>query len=327
MGGNAIKNTETRRYGSNEYFDLCKDVLCKLNSFSCNNSKIKVIPAYRSKESFGDMDVLISMQHEISHADLKKAFSCNEIVKNTDVTSFDYKQFQIDLIYVPEEQFDYSYSYFSFNDLGNLVSKCLRPFGLKHGHRGLTLPLREGDQQYAEILITLDHSAALEFVGLDSKQFQSGFDTLEDIFDFVSKSPYYSPEHYKLENISSIGRVRDKKRSTYSAFLQYGQRYSGPVFAGFKNKVDQLHLIFQAFPDALNRYEQVQKEHAAALYVKNKFNGNLVAQITGLTDRELGLFMRFLRQKFYFQQAFLTTASEETIFNNIKSELQNFRLR
>ena len=57
MGGNALKNTETRRYSEDEYFAIQPKIFNKLMLIE-QGSSCYLIPAYCSKTSFGDMDIL-----------------------------------------------------------------------------------------------------------------------------------------------------------------------------------------------------------------------------------------------------------------------------
>jgi len=171
---------------------------------------------------------------------------------NGGVTSFDYKGFQIDLIHTTHEKFDYALSYFSWNDCGNLVGKLAHRFGLKHGHDGLFLSLHDGHNKFGSILLTENHDDTLKFLGLDVKKFKNGFDNLEEIFAFVAASPNYSPDWYLLENITSAGRIRDKKRDTYRKFLEFGAAYTGPRAAKIVNKNDCLDLIFKPEYDPIS---------------------------------------------------------------------------
>lgn len=102
MGGNALKNCYTRRYSSNEYHNLKRQVLTKLihkNSFVI---LAKVIPVYRNKESFGDMDILYSTidNNPLTIEDVKHAFPfTKEIVRNTDCISFEHNELQQYLLF------------------------------------------------------------------------------------------------------------------------------------------------------------------------------------------------------------------------------------
>jgi hypothetical protein len=82
---------------------------------------------------------------------------------------------------------------------------------------------------------------------LDSNRYKEGFDELSDIFEFVSKSPYFNPDKYKLENISSKGRVRDKKRTTYQEFLKYCDTLTGKYWVSNEDKTVYLEHIFFHF--------------------------------------------------------------------------------
>ncbi len=172
MGGNALKNTLTRRYDVKEYHNLSEELINKFDSLLY--SKIEVIPAYSNKESFGDMDILYSTHDNkpIDKENFVSIFEPNELVQNSNVISLDYKQLQIDFIHTTQEEFDYALNYFSFNDCGNLIGKCVRQFGLKHGHNGLILPLRDGNNMFGEVVLTLDYNKGLEFLGFDVNRYK-----------------------------------------------------------------------------------------------------------------------------------------------------------
>ena len=308
MGGNALKNTNTRRYNADEYNALVNEVVDKLPQYLW---RIAVIPAYRSKESYGDMDVLIDTLVDVD--EIRSIFNPNEVVKNGDVISFDYKEFQIDLIFSPEAEFNYALSYFSYNDLGNLIGKLAHKLGLKHGHSGLVLPIRNGENKFADILLTTDHDETLRFLGLDPEVFHEGFDNLTEIFEYVATSPYFDPESYKLENLNAVGRMRDKKRSTYNLFLKFCESYEGSRFVGNKDKTVYYEKIFDAFPVAKYEFATAVARVALLQLAATKFNGELVQEWTGLSGKDLGWFMRDLRQKFELSPEMVVTSSEDKI--------------
>lgn len=317
MGGNALKNTTTRRYSADEYFVVVEEVQQKLHAGIGAVERSNVLEAYRTKQSFGDADILYSTLpgQGINVADIQRVFNPNEIVKNGDVISFDYKELQIDLIYSPADCYYYALSYFAFNDLGNLVGKLTKRFNLSHGHKGLYLPLRDGSNMFDSILISHDHSATLKFVGLNPDTFAAGFDTLDEIFNFVSTSPQYNPEIYALENIGAAGRIRDKKRDTYRKFLEFGANYTGSVipYAKGADKSIFLERIFKAFPDALPRFKEAVHKLTIQRAVKEKFNGSMVSEMTKLKGEDLGHFMKLLKEDFNFTPELLLFLSPEQI--------------
>ena len=292
MGGNALKHTQTRRYALQEYTELYNALSVRLNSM-LGPHKQALIPAYREKTSFGDMDIVYDGPR-LSVDDVEREFSPNEIVKNGDVISFNYDQLQIDLINT--KTFDYSLCYFSYNDLGNLIGKLARRAGLKHGHNGLFLPLRLAEHYQVDIPVTTDYSAALEFLDLSPERFRQGFDTLQDIFDYVAGSRYFNPDAYKLENLNNIARVRDRKRSTYREFLKYCETAKPGSHAAKVDTVLYLPQIFDAFPDVRPRFMAEVAEMQVYCAAKDKFNGDVVTKLTGLTGKRLGEFIQYTKK-------------------------------
>lgn len=326
MGGSALKNTPTRRYKKAEYVALTEEILEKLDDYFYDSSELigyEVIPAYNEKETFGDMDIIYTTYDNIPlTVDIfTKLFAPKEIIRNSNVTSLEFKEFQIDFIHSPVGEFDYALSYFSYNDCGNLVGKLARRFGLKHGHGGLVLPLRDGNNMFGEVTLALDHDRTLAFLGLDVDQFNAGFDNLSQIFEFIAASPHYNPDDYKLENVSSAGRVRDKKRETYQKFLAFGENWKGERIPKVDDKSIYLERIFQEFPGAHSEYKQKMYELATQKFIKDKFNGDLVSEWTGLSEKELGLFMRKLRDDFYFKPENIVYLSVDQLKNRVMEKI------
>lgn len=324
MGGLALKNTFTRRYQAEEYFSLTREVNSLLVQIY-EIDRIEVIPAFHEKESFGDMDVLYNTTHNsaVTIDTIKKVFQPNEIVRNGEVISFDYKELQIDIIHSPYDSFDYALHYFSWNDTGNLVGKLAHQMGLKHGHRGLVLPLRDGDNKFADVTITLDPEKTLIFLGLDHDKFRDGFRNLQEIFEFVTASPYYNPENYKLENLNTIARVRDRKRETYRKFLEYGETWTGTPFPKVEDKSVFLQKIFEFFPEAYPEYKDAMQKLAMQKFVKEKFNGNIVSDYTGLNDKQLGAFMQELKKDWYFSNENIVYLTDKQLWDRVMEKFDD----
>lgn len=322
MGGNALKNIETRRYDLDEYNQVSDLVLRKLVYGIDSVCRVSPIVSYAEKKTFGDLDVLYSMDPDTRPMAeyVRDLFSPDEIVVNGSVVSFNVNQLQVDLIRVPIEQFDYAESYFAYNDLGNLIGKLAHKFGLKHGHAGLQLPVRNNHHIHGTVLLTLDHDRTLRFLGLDPATFRNGFRTLDEIFAYVSSSPHYNPAFYELAHLNAIARIRDKKRSTYRAFLEYGEQWTGPVSEMLADKSEYLELIFEHFPEALPDYTRIIEQREFSAQVAEKFNGKLVASVTGLSGKELGTFIMNLRKMWWFAGHQLIGRRPDEIVDKIHSE-------
>lgn len=221
MGGNALSHC-TRRYQRQEYFELTKKLQSALEQIT--NTRVALIPAYTSKESFGDADFLVKTKPDVDVLGLiKNQFNDSEFVKNGNVLSIAMEELQVDLIATDGLYFQSSLDYFSYNDLHNLTGRLLHKLGIKHGHKGLSLVVRHKDRS-DHILkeIFLEHmfakEKAYEILGLDVNFIP---ETEDDIYKFVASSKFFDPDIFLLENRNNDSRTRDKKRKIYNGFLEW----------------------------------------------------------------------------------------------------------
>jgi hypothetical protein len=293
MGGNAFTKEFpdcNRRYSAKEYFDLCVEVLPLLQQVS---TKFDVIPAYGSKESFGDMDVLCIAKGQWDIARLKQVFNTDKVIHNGPCWSLIYKDFQIDLIMSNQAEYACALSYFSFNDYGNLRGKVVHKFGMKFGHDGLTLPIRTEHHIIGEIVLSRDPDEINQIFGFVGDDFE----TLEDMFDAVIGSPYFNPAIFAFEEMNCVARIRDKKRSSYNAFLKYIDNHvpTKPYYQFIKDKSVYLEMIFELFPHARPEYDAIMERKRKTELAATLFNGTIITEYTGLSGKELGAFIKHLR--------------------------------
>ena len=306
MGGRALKNTETRRYQRDEYYRLETEVLYALRG-AFPGRIMDAIPAYAGKESFGDMDVLIESDGmTVNVRDILQAtFSPNEIIKNGSCYSFDYKQLQIDLILTPIEIFNTSLVYFSFNDLGNLMGRIYHKMGLKYGHEGLTYAVYDDDDTDNTRLIDVidvsrNHDLIFSIAGYSYSRWLRGFKNLEEIFEFAVDTPYFNYGIFDLENRNHRSRVRDKKRPTYTSFLEWAKdkpaRYDWGDMTDHTDRKAFLPRINQFFPHFQAKYDDVIARNEERKHIRAMYNGETISELTRYREKDLGLFMSYLKK-------------------------------
>lgn len=282
MGGNVFKSEyEVLRLEKNEYFKYVNEVMSLLSQFY-TNKELHVTQAIRSKEDFGDMDVIVKGSSKRVEVENFLTSSNYPFVKNGDVTSFLYKSFQIDLIFTNEDHYEYSCNYFDWNDLGNLVGRISKQLGFKHGHDGLHYVLRNDDRIIKEFLLTTSYLDVIHLLGLDKLKFKKGFDSYEDLFEFVLSSPYFNPEIFKLENLNNINKVRDRKRKTYNLFLKYIEDKSYNKLDGFQRKLtykEKEEFVFSKFPKIRQEVETLKFKVELDNQIKERINGCIIMQL------------------------------------------------
>jgi hypothetical protein len=82
--------------------------------------------------------------------------------------------------------------------------------------------------------------------------------------------------------------------------------------------------IFDFFPGAREQFRQVMADLAMKKMAKEKFNGDVVSEITGLVDRELGEFMKTLRNLFWFRPENLIYSTDSQIRERIEAHFKKW---
>lgn len=292
--------------------------------------------AYANKPDFGDLDILVEGGPDYDPARMAEALQATEVVPNSDVTSIGVLVpegvFQVDLIKIPAETFDFAARYFGLNDFGNLVGRIARQFGTQFGHLGLRYAIRDPDNHHnliEEVSITTDFDTALTLLGYDAARYEAmrstaQFRTLDDIFRFVVSTPYANREIYQLENRNHADRIRDAKRATYNAFLAWlDEQPAGAVPAypwrGQEQRNAFLQTAFRQLPEFKERYDSALARWTRKKQVKLQFNGALAAAATGLSGKALGELMTRVAASFPDQNTF------ETFFIEASPEAVNAR--
>jgi hypothetical protein len=327
MGGQALKNTFTRRYNKDEFDLLTPIVKEKLEKYF---KKVYLIQGHRNKETYGDADFLVLIDdNELNiNTILNDEFFTKEIFKNGNIYSFEYKEFQIDLILTTQSKWETSINYFNWSDLGNLIGKVAHKFGLKWGFEGLVYVYRTDGKVLGNINVSKDYREVLTFLGFDSDRYDLGFKNLDEIFDYVTSSKYFNPWMFDFETLNRINRERDQKRTTYANFVKHvtpmkeiGQ---DAYFYFYPNKSVYLGHIDFNFPGFLKEYNELEIIENRRLKVKSIFNGKLVMEAyPNLKGQALGnalhKFENAFASKYEFEESILT-------INNTKSVILQFKL-
>lgn len=318
MGGNALKNVETRRYNRDEYFQLVDSVVEQLRSLpSFQDRNMAVIPAYGNKESFGDMDLLVAsdnLDHRIWD-EIRSIFHPQDFVRNGPVTSFDVEQFQIDLILTPQRFFDSHLAYYSFNDLGNLMGRVAYGAGFRYG--GVGLEYRVYDSRYENthigtVQLTSDPLEAMAFLGYDPVRFGKGFLTKQDIFEYVISSPLTYMDFFDLDKRSYKARVRDAKRVTYSEFLEWVSLQDINVTPPSNHRDVQFERACAVFPDFRAKCEEVKRQYQKGIDAKAALTVRDVAEWKGWTLEEAGPWFGRFKQQWDSMEAYQEWALRST---------------
>lgn len=288
MGGKAL-GFESIRLQKEDFLRTEKEIVTVLLEIFDT-----VLPTvyYKSKESFGDLDLIVPRPVPDDILDwLKKRFSSKVVVyngeslKNAMSISFDYQEFQTDLIFVHPDNLDIAHFYYSYNDLNNYVGRIAAQYGMKFGFNGLFYETPEDD-----FLISKDREKIYTFLGFDYKRYETGFETLDEIFQYIIFSKYFNTEIYQLENLNHINRTRNLKRPNYIKFLDYlTENNLKGGYEKYPSKEDAIKEIAAFFPEANLEWQLLQQSNRFLRREKLKdiLNSNLVKDFLQLSNWEI----------------------------------------
>jgi hypothetical protein len=326
MGGNLFN---TKKLSKDEYLDLECLATTKLNSYGIPFS---LIPYYKNKDSFGDLDILVDFTDVCNrlagirvHEVFERLFNTENYYKNGNVHSIKYLDSQVDFINVPKDKFAINQFYFSYNDLNNLVGKLARRLNCKLGNNGLYYKHYTKDKsKKVEWFLSDNPRDIYTFLGLDYDKYLEGFNNLVDIFEFVFSSKLIYPESFRV--LSHKDRVRDTKRTTYKEFLKYldlREPASIECIPRLPTNIPQYvdDYFHSSIEQKISVFEENQYRNRL---LKDTFNGKLVSNITGLTDKELGAFMKVVRDKIRLFNIDLSTWTKEQATYHIMKEFNNY---
>ena len=189
-----------------------------------------------------------------------------------------------------------------------IIGKIFRAyFGIRFGHRGLDMAIQDEFNKLGEIYLTNDIRIIHELLKLNHNKCLEGFDTLESMFDWVCSSPYFNKNIFSYDNMNSTDSIRERKRTTYEKFLEYIEsRNNLPSYEyqdyslkyGYSIKQPQFdNIIVPMFPHVVEEYNAILDKHSTNKLFKEKFNGKIINELTGLSDKELGHFISYAKEQ------------------------------
>ena len=321
MGGKALNKygVFTERKNSEEFnrigYEIKKQVYIDLKL------QPAIVTSYRNKADHGDLDLLIRIPKEtnINWVEyIQNTFKPQAVNSNGGVYSFDYQNFQIDFIPIPEEKWRTALVYFSYDPLGNIMGKTFHKFGCSYGWEGLFYKYRNPHgTNSADILLTNNVRKIFEFGGYDYDRYLKGFDTLEEIFQFCIDGKYFDAEMFQMENLKSIDKKRNRKRGSYHLFLNYiKEKDINAKYLFEKDKEKYVEAIENIFPESglLYKLHDLQVKDEQDQILAEKFNGNIVMQwFPELNGKELGKAIGKFKRYFDGESRYIEYIKHNTI--------------
>ncbi len=305
MGGTALlekSGIESQRLTRPEFDRVLSEIHSILDGLGIKWLDVAFV---REKQDFGDIDILIIDERspderkwnnvspivKISENIEKFGITTDLFVNNNPFGSILYEgRYQVDFIATEPSYAEYNQLYLSHNDLGNLIGRQVKRFNMTHGHDGLFYDhYSKNKTRRTRILLSQDYNTVLKILELDVQKFKDGFDTYEDMFDFVMSSKYFDPKIFLPENLNNRNRVRDRKRKIYNMFLQYIDQSVAS---------EEVYDPLIDYPWVKHAIEGEDREFAITNGIRLSVPGHLVMNRTGLTGKNLGFLIYKIKEAY-----------------------------
>lgn len=214
MGGKAFSPAlRTPRMSPTTYHALLSKYISVLSKYYVHVGSPREAP---EKTSHGDIDILVCTPIHNSPPDtatLAKILQATRSIaaKSATIFAIPYpsdlpsdeegeNHIQLDMQRCETvERFNWMLFFNSLGDFWNILGTALRRYGLTANDHGLHLRVREietENKQHALISLTSDPADIFEFLGLDVKEFDEGWSTLEEMYAFLAQHRFFRRDSY-----------------------------------------------------------------------------------------------------------------------------------
>lgn len=250
-----------------------------------------------------------------SFEEYNAALEHNKGLKNAHSIIFG-KDAKINIIYAQtQEEFDWLYDYHSHSSyviFGKLFKKAFFKYnelGLRYIQYNL---VPNHKSEVGEYLVTKDFKKILEIFELDYEEFKRGFNTIEEFFAFVLKTPYLKVEKF-------VDLEKEAKNETLQKFQEYLilNKVQNNNYKSFRQE-----RVVGMFPELVGEMAKLEEKANKKLELVNKFNGRTIMDtIPGVKATDIGRIMREFSTSFSSKESFkefIAENSQEEIFNKLR---------
>ena len=312
MGGNSLKKVVAKRLDDDRYKKVSVEVLEILKKYYINVA----IPYEKpGKIDHGDIDFICQIDPSRGVLDPVKELNSIECHRNGHVVSFEYEEHQIDMILVKtSEEFGFARIFYSYGDTGMLLGMICKVFGIVMGHSQLRIEIPDlpYNGQTKRFPLTTDPGKMINFLGLSTKIREEKFETVDDVFQWISTCKYYRPELFHRKN-GIRHRKRDLARPMYVQFVEFSENLQNFTLDVLQRKMVTKEKVLQdalLFFDKRDEFLELQKEKELNDLVREKINGRKIMEWTGVKGPQIGKILSEIFSK-YDKKGILQLSDEE----------------
>lgn len=278
MGGKAFPNAHVPRMSPALYKQLSAEYQAKLEMVF---PRVVIPRNAPDKADYGDIDYLVEGPTSSGDAvwnELKEVLGAEFYLRNGNSHSFGIPHPEVSEAHVQVdielshgsgtigalELFEWTRFMKSDSDLVQIVGISHRAFGLACTDKGLHVRLEQIEpynKEKAKLFLTRDPNKAMDFYGLDTAKYWSGFTNENDLFDWVSNGRFFSAAVFGRKVEKHNDRARQAKRPMYARFVeQYMPAHMDKNISKVWTRQEVLEEALKTF-DKQAEYDAMIEEH------------------------------------------------------------------
>ncbi|KAF2179779.1 hypothetical protein K469DRAFT_715875 [Zopfia rhizophila CBS 207.26] len=294
-GANGTKALNIPRMPADVYKQMVEDITQKLEMLFHQTAVPRDAPG---KVDYGDIDILVEgplRAKDYESWELILALGAERYVRNGMTQSFAiprpdypdiYVQVDLELVHGDDavaavELFEWAKLMKGDSDLLQIIGVAHRSLGLTFNDKGLYLRIEEiepHNRKESMVFLTRDPKEAIAFLGLNVFKWENGFQTEEELFNWVAKGRFFNRDFLNKRNKTSNDRQRLKKRGMYRRFVkEYMQTHPEAGTQGReqsrKDVVEQALAMFNGryeYEEKMEKHTAVQKEDELWYLIKQR---------------------------------------------------------
>lgn len=145
------------------------------------------------------------------------------------VTTEEYAQIDIEVL--EPQLVEWHVFYSSYSDLAGMLGRIVTNLGFSITDRGLWLRMVELDESKKSqhiniadrdgmVFLSRDPNKVMEFLGISANGFTEGFNTLNEMYEWLAKCRLLFAESVKVKRDKSHDRNREQKRTVFAGFFR-----------------------------------------------------------------------------------------------------------
>lgn len=232
---------------------------------------------------------------------------------------------QIDIEVIPTDLVEWHVFYSAYGDLNGLLGHIVTNLGFTVTDQGLWLRMKEVDaaklieranltDRQGRILLSKDPKHVMRFMGLSVVRWDTGFATLDELYEWLGECRMLHPVAIKLRRDKAHERNREQKRDVYRKFFFEWLPARTPEMNETFDKIEQAEKIANLRQLYLNRAVDFfdkratfdEMHRSVCLAVNNAIAANLlrplIANYSNAKAKKLGELVRAFRRFVEFNE-------------------------